>query len=218
MNRFFEWAYRNRGNAVRDLAAGKQVSMEKMFLSFMSHNPIFVSDGPAGLNGAVKGIGFIPREEYLEEALAAYVQHIKSYEPGDKEYSKRGLDILMKYLYSEEAEKNMDFDHVYGVEMAFTKSYENYLANPQCSMVFYQPPVTSYELKGKMELIGEHYEADAQVDPFSLPVLQQFVNAQHDVYHLPNIDRWKTRPVYRFTIEEIYDKSSTPNGFGTKIL
>ena len=115
MNAFLEWAYRNRGNAVRDLAAGKEVSMEKMFLSFMSHNPVFVSDGPAGLNGAVKGIGFIPRQEYLEEALEAYVQHIKTYEPGDKGYSKRGLDILLKYLYSEEAERNMDFDHVYGV-------------------------------------------------------------------------------------------------------
>lgn len=219
MNRFFEWAYRSRGNAVRDLAEGKEVSMEKMFLSFMSHNPVFVSDGPAGLNGAVKGIGFIPKEEYLAEALDAYVKHIKSFDPEDKRgYSARGLEILMKYLYSEEAEKNIDFDHVYGVEMAFTKSYTNYMADPRCSMVFYQPPVISYELKGKMEMIGEHHEADADVDPFSLPILQQFVNAQHDVYHLPNIDRWKTRPVYRFTIEEIYDKSSTKNGFGTKIL
>ncbi|MCI8388717.1 MAG: hypothetical protein HFE63_09655 [Clostridiales bacterium] len=218
MNRFFEWAYRTRGNSVRDLAAGKEVSMEKMFLSFMSHNPIFVSDGPAGLNGAVKGIGFIPKEEYLAAALEDYVKHIKTYDPADKTYSNRGLEVLMKWLYSEEAEKNIDFDHVYGVEMAFTNSYKNYQANPQCSMVFYQPPVISYELKGKMELIGEHHTADEEVDPFSLPILQQFINAQHDVYHLPNIDRWKTRPVYRFTIEEIYDKSSTKNGFGQKIL
>ena len=32
MNAFFESAYRTRGNSVRDLAEGKEVSMEKMFL------------------------------------------------------------------------------------------------------------------------------------------------------------------------------------------
>ena len=69
-----------------------------------------------------------------------------------------------------------------------------------------------------MELIGEHHAGDEEVDPFSLPLLQQFVNAQHDVYHLPNIAGWKTRPVYKFTIEEIYDKSATQNGFGTRIM
>lgn len=218
MNAFFEWAYRTRGNSVRDLAEGKEVSMEKMFLSFMSHNPIFVSDGPAGLNGAVKGIGFIPREEYLAEAMEAYKKHIQSYVKGDRGYSERGLQILMKYLYSEEAEKTIDFDHVYGVEMAFTNSYKNYMENPRASMVFYQPPRISFELKGKMELIGEHHAEDEEVDPFSLPLLQQFVNAQHDVYHLPNIEGWKARPVYKFTIEEIYDKSATQNGFGTRIM
>ena len=124
MNAFFEWAYRTRGNSVRELDEGKEVSMEKMFLSFMSHNPVFVSDGPAGLNGAVKGIGFIPREEYLAEAMDAYKKHIQSYVKGDRGYSERGLQILMKYLYSEEAEKTIDFDHVYGVEMAFTNSYD----------------------------------------------------------------------------------------------
>lgn len=218
MNKFFEWAFRTRGNAVKELAAGKMVSPEKMFLSFMSHNPIFVSDGPAGLNGAVKGIGFIPREEYLEEALEAYKKHIATYVKGDREYSQRGLKLLLDYLYGEKAEKTIDFKHVYGVEMAFTKSFENYKANPQGSMVFYQPPVTSFELKGKMEIIGEHHEENEAVDINTLPVLQQFVNAQHDVYHLPNVERWKTRPVYKFTIEEIYDKSSTKDGFGTRIL
>lgn len=218
MNAFLEWAYRTRGNSVRGLAEGKEVSMDKMFLSFMSHNPIFVSDGPAGLNGAVKGIGFIPREEYLAEAMEEYKKHIQSYVKGDKSYSDRGLKILLKYIYSEEAEKTIDFEHVYGVEMAFTNSYKNYMVNPQASMVFYQPPMISYELKGKMEFIGEHHEPDEEVDPFSLPLIQQFVNAQHDVYHLPNINNWKTRPVYKFTIEEIYDKSATKNGFGTRIM
>ena len=67
-----------------------------------------------------------------------------------------------------------------------------------------------------MELIGEHHELGA-VSPFELPLLQQFVNAQHDVYHLPNVERWVTRPVYKFTVEEIFDNSANKMGFGTKI-
>lgn len=77
LNRFLEWAYKTRGEAVKSLATGKMLSKEQMFLSFMSHNPVFISNGVRGLNGAVKGIGFIPKEEYLSQALKEYKEHIK---------------------------------------------------------------------------------------------------------------------------------------------
>lgn len=220
MNNFFKWAYRKRGETVIKLGREGMGSMspEKVWINFTSHNPVFISHGPKGLNGSVKGIGFAPRPEFMEAALKDYVEHIKTYDPADKMYSQRGLDILIKHLYSEEAEKNIDFSCVYGVEMAFKNSFANYKENPDCSMVFYQPPVISYELKGKMEIVGKNYAKDDKVDPYSLEFLQQFVNAQHDVYHTPNIDRWKTRPVYKFTIEEIWDKSAGPKGaFGERI-
>ncbi len=218
MNDFIKWAYKTRGEAVKELAKGNMPSMEKMFLSFMSHNPVFISDGPCGLNGSVKGIGFIPKEEYLEEALKDYKKHISSYVKGDRDYQRRGLELLIKWLYSEEAEKNIDFDHVYGIEMAYSSSYHNYLENNKASLVFYQPPVISYELKGKMELLGKKYDKEDIINNDDLPIIQQFVNAQHDVYHNPNTSIWKERLVYKFSIEQIIDKSSTPNGFGKRIL
>lgn len=217
MNNFFKWAYKTRANTVISLKNGEQMSMEKMFLSFMSHNPIFCSHGPAGLNGSVKGVGFAPKQEYMAAALEDYKAHIATFDKGDKEYSNRGLDVLIKHLYSEEAEANIDFSCLYGVEMAYTQSYENFLDNNEASLVFYQPPVISYELKGTMEMIGTRYDDNADVDPFSLDIVQQFVNAQHDAYHHPDISRWKKRLVYKFTINEIYDKSATGNGFGKKI-
>ncbi len=216
LNRFFNWAYKTRGNTVKALAEGTMMSPEKIFLSFTSHDPVFISHGPAGLNGSVKGIGFIPKEEYLEEALAAYVEHIKSYDPEDKTYSDRGLKLLMKWLYSEEAEKTVDFEHIYSVEMAFKHSWENYQVNPEATLLFYQPPVLSYEVRGKMEIVGAHNEIGT-VKPEELPLIQQFINAQHDVYHLPNIERWVTRPAYKFTVEEIFDNSANKIGFGTQI-
>lgn len=86
---FFNWAFRTRANSVLKLYNGEMVSPEKMFLSFCSHDPAFVSNGPAGLNASIKGIGFLPKDEYLEETLAAYIEHIKTYDKDDKEYSKR---------------------------------------------------------------------------------------------------------------------------------
>jgi hypothetical protein len=216
LNRFFNWAYRTRGNTVKAMIEGKMMSPEKIFLSFTSHDPVFISNGPAGLNGSVKGIGFIPREEYLEEALAAYVEHIKTYDPEDKTYSNRGLELLMKWLYSEEAEKTVDFGHIYSVEMAFKHSWANYQVNPEATLMFYQPPILSYEVRGKMEIVGEHNEMGS-CSPFELPLIQQFINAQHDVYHAPNIERWVTRPAYKFTVEEIFDNSANKQGFGTQI-
>ena len=48
-------------------------------------------------------------------------------------------------------------------------------------------------------------------------IYQQFINAQHDVYHAPNMDRWLGRPAYVFKVEDIYDKGVSEEGFGTKL-
>lgn len=202
---FFDWSYKTRAKTVRSIYEGEEISKERMFLNFTSHNPAMVSNGPAGLNAAIKGVGFVPKPEFLEETFEAYKKHIATYDPEDKTYSQRGLEVLIKYLYSEEAEERIDFSIVTSVEMAKKHSWENYLVNPEATLIYYQPPVISYELRGKMEI----YESG---------IYQQFVNAQHDVYHAPNVERWKTRPVYVFRIEEIFDNSVSKEGFGNKML
>jgi hypothetical protein len=201
---FFNWAYRTRANTVVKLHSGEEMSHEKMFLSFTSHNPAFVSHGPAGLNASIKGVGFVPKPELMEETLAAYITHIESYAKDDKEYSKRGLEILVKHLYAPEAAERIDFSLLTSLEMAKKHSWENYKAEPEATLVFYQPPVVSYELRGRMEI---HEDG----------IYQRFVNAQHDVYHAPNMERWPERPAYVFRIEEIYDNSVTKDGFGQKM-
>lgn len=217
LNRFFKWAYGTRADMVKDLYEGKMTTKEKLFLSFTSHDPVFISNGPAGLNGSVKGIGFCPKPEFMEKALEDYNKHIATYSKENHEYSRNGLEVLMKNLYSDEAIKNIDFKHLYGIEMAYSHSYQNYSVNNEATLVFYQPPAISFELRGKMELIGKRYDINDPIENSSLDFLQQFVNAQHDCYHMPNPNIWKTRLVYRFTIEEIWDKSTGPNGFGKKI-
>lgn len=207
---FFEWAFRTRAKTVINLFEGKDMSKEKVFLSFCSHDPALVSNGPAGLNASIKGIGFMPKPEYLEETLEAYIKHIKSYTPEDKTYSKRGLELLIKYMYAPEAQKRIDFTCVGSLEMAKKHSYANYKVNPEATILFYQPPVISYELRGKMEIHD-------QMDSGKIEIYQQFINAQHDVYHKPDMNRWLKYPAYVFRIEEVYDNCVTKDGFGTQL-
>jgi hypothetical protein len=207
---FFNWAFRTRANTVLRLVKGEEMSKEKIFLSFCSHDPALVSNGPAGLNASIKGIGFMPKPEYLEETLAAYIEHIKSYTPEDKNYSQRGLELLVKYMYGEEAHHRIDFTCIGSLEMAKKHSYTNYKANPEATILFYQPPAISYELRGKMEIHDE-------MDSGKRELYQQFLNAQHDVYHRPDMDRWLKYPAYVFRIEEIFDNCVTKEGFGTKM-
>jgi len=207
---FFNWAYSNRANTVKKLLSGEELSHEKLFLGFCCHTPVFVSNGTAGLNASVKGIGFMPKEEYLEDTLAAYLEHIKSYDPEDKEYSQRGLVILEKCLYSDEAKQRIDFTRLGSLELAKKHSYINYRENPEATLCFYQPPAVSYELRGKMRIIDEN-------DSGKREIYQQFINAQHDVYHTADMDRWLSRPAYVFDIEEVWDNGVGKEGFGTRM-
>lgn len=200
---FFRWAYTERARMVRDLASGKEVSRDQVFLNFTRHTPVFISHGPAGLNGSVKGVGFLPREEYLESTLKAYLEHIET--GWDEGYSGRGLNLLTQHMWGEGCEKKVDFSVLGSLEMAFKHSWENFRHNDGVTLLFYQPPMISFEVRGRI-----------RIDEGGL--YHQFINAQHDVYHKPNPGAWDQRAAYIITIQEIFDNSATKEGFGKKIL
>jgi hypothetical protein len=209
--KFFDWAFNTRAENVVKLSRGEITSPEKIFLSFCSHEPAFVSNGPAGLNASVKGVGFLPKDEYLEETLEIYLKHIATYEPGDKTYGQRGLEILIDQMYGDEARKRVDFTKLGSLEMAKRQSWENYQVNKEACLIFHQPPVISYKLKGSIEIYDELSSGKREL-------YQQFINAQHDMYHNPvGIDNWKNQPAYIFRIEEVYDNSATKEGFGQRL-
>ncbi len=209
--KFFDWAYDTRAETVIKINGGEMMSPDKMFLSFCSHEPTFISNGPAGLNGSVKGVGFLPKDEYLEEILEIYLKHIETYEPGDKTYSKRGLQILVDQLYLPEVKHRIDFTKVASLELAKRQSWENYQVNPEACLLYFQPPAISFKLKGQMEIYDEQISGKREI-------YQQFVNAQHDMYHNPNgTDKWKNKPAYIFRIEEVYDNGVSKDGFGQKL-
>ncbi len=209
--KFFDWSFKTRAENVIKLYNGEMSSPEKMFLNFCSHEPAFVSNGPAGLNASVKGVGFLPKDEYLEEILEIYLKHIATFEQGDKTYGQRGLGILIEQIYGDEAHKRMDFTKMGTLEMAKRHSWQNYQVNPEACLIFHQPPAISYKLKGKVEIYDENISGKREI-------YQQFINAQHDMYHTPiGMDKWTNQPAYIFRIEEIYDNGVSKDGFGRQL-
>jgi len=155
------------------------------------------------LNGSVKGVGFVPKKEYLDETLEAYIRHIdKGWREG---YSQEGLSLLVKYIWSPEAKSRIDFSIMGSLEMAFKHSWANFQANKEVTLLFFQPPMVSYEVRGEIEIMKEG-------------TYHLYLNAQHNVYHKPNKERWANRPAYIIHIEEIFDNSASREGFGVKIL
>jgi hypothetical protein len=200
---FIRWAYHGRAKLIARQAAGEEVAHHEIFLGFTRHTPAIVSNGPAGLNASIKGVGFVPKPEYLQETLDVYLEHIgRGWRDG---YSAEGLQLLMRMLYDEGCEERIDFTRFGSLELALDHSWDNLRADPTVTLLFYQPPAISYEVRGKAEI---HEQGS---------VYHHLLNAQHDVYHQPHPEHWPKRPAYVFSIEEIYDNSVGKQGFGTRI-
>ncbi len=200
--KFQKWIYEDRAAMVRRMA-GEEVRPETLFLGFTRHNPAFITSGPGGLNGSIKGVGFVPKKEYLEETLQAYLRHIdRGWRDG---YSQEGLNVLVQHLWAPECTERIDFSVLGSLEMAFKHSWTNLQDNKAVTLLFYQPPMVSFEVRGEVEI---HHDG----------LYQQYLNAQHDVYHKPNKERWASRPAYIVRIKEIYDNSASRDGFGTRLL
>jgi len=201
---FIQWAYRGRAKLIQRQASGEKVPRHEIFLGFARHNPAVVSYSPAGLNASIKGVGYIPQQQYLQEYLDAYIEHINhGWRDG---YSDQGLQLLVRMPYGPGCEKRIDFTGLGSLELARDHSYTNFKTNDTVTLLFYEPPVISFEIRGKARI----YEPGT--------LYHRLSNAHHDVYHRPHPERWAERPAYVLTIEEMFDNSASKKGFGTRLL
>jgi len=72
------------------------------------------------------------------------------------------------------------------------------------SLLFFQPPSVSFEVKGRLTV---HMD-DA---------VHKLVTLIHDAYHYTPPEHRSDRPVYVLHVEQVYDKSPTPSGFGRRL-
>jgi len=189
--KFWKWAFEERSKLLDQMRNGNIGEGPQMFLGFTRHTPTMITSGKSGLNGSVKGFGFTPKPEHIDLVTKKLIDSIHGPEQG---YSERGLNLLTELIYSSEASNNIDKTKLISLELAFGHTYLNVKdQKSDCTLLYYQPPVTSYEVRGKVTL----YENG---------LYMEFANAIHDVYHKQNGLR-KLSPVYVFEIEQVFDNS-----------
>jgi hypothetical protein len=228
---FLRWNYFSRRESIKSFIEGKhEKSMDLFFLESTRHTPALCTafvkaDGAIFVNAKIVGIGYVLKEEFLSEAVEVLNRHIRW---GDEllanaqtsaekkeavgEYQRKGMFLLLKYLYfgPEEAGRRVDFTKMSTVELAASKPHSSkhtwriVQRNKTACLLFYRPPNLSFELHGWLDVhrSGLYYE---------------FVNAVHDVFHYVPLERRRVeRPVYVFNVEEVYDNSPTSRGYGVR--
>ena len=198
-NSFLNWAYIGRRELLEKIYNKKIDNDTKMFIEFIRHTPVMITNGKAGLNGSVKGFGFVPKKEYINETLDKLMKVISL---GENASEDERLKALIDNVYSENAKEKIDFQKMISLELAQKHTWDNVNNGCNlCTLVYYQPPAISFELRGSVEI--------HQNDEYSM-----FANAMHDIYHSKDTVIGEF-PAYLINIEEIYDNSVSH--FGKKI-
>ncbi len=195
MEEFINWAFFGRANLIKDIIKNKISDQNELFLQFTRHSPTMITQGQAGLNGSIKGIGFLPKKESIEDIYEILFDNL------DKLTNNKKLKLLFNELYSKP--ERIDFTKLTTIELAKKHTYKNIMSgNRMATLLFFQPPVISYEVR-------------STVDIFTEGIVFKFVNLIHDFYHGYN-ERTRN-PVYIMTINEIFNNSASKNGYGKKI-
>ncbi|MCX5886584.1 MAG: hypothetical protein NT096_11870 [Proteobacteria bacterium] len=197
---------------------GEKAPLSEVFLGLTRNNPaLLTSDKDGRPNGSIKSVGFIIRENFLEEAIKDYDQFLawrleqirgkmgKDYEGSGWLYSPHpdfivpGLKQSLKhqYLPREEAEKKIDFEKLGTLEGFFKKTWENVQTNKKVAIVYYYPP-------------GTHFQVNCTVEIQKSGLIRDFINRSACVAHGENPVKWAKRPAYIFHVEEVIDKSIYP--------
>ncbi len=194
--KFINYFYRRRIDVIEKLCRGGRV--ENFLIEFTRTSPAVITYGPAGLSGSIKMVGFVPLEKYIGEmAEKAYRYAYIDRPRGMRETAC----LLLREFYRLDL---IDLGAIGGLEMGFRHSWRNIRATGKATLLFYTPPIESYEVRCRVEI------REGENDPYRV-----YLNSIHDLFHWDGVR--SNYPAYLFHIKEIYNNSATRNGFGRKI-
>ncbi len=197
---------------------GEKPPLSEVFLGLTRNNPAVITCSKNFVpNGAVKSVGFHPREEFLKEAIEEYDAFLnwrweKMKEGMEEGYEGEGwlysphpdfiVDSLkhsLKHIYlpREDAEKRIDFETLGTLEGFGKTTWKNIQQNKRVAIVYYYPP-------------GTHFQVNCSVEIQKSGPIRDFINRAACLAHGDNPAKWPRRTAYIFHVEEVIDKSVYP--------
>jgi hypothetical protein len=191
----FEWQRQAR---IKNLEA---IINDEMFEGFGPHLPtmsVLNAKGDFPVNSAAKGVGMIPKPEFMESYLAKFNQLIEdAVTAGWKKSVRSRVQALLDFYNQPE---HIDRTALGSLELYAKRTYAGVRQDPRASLLFVD--LAEGNLSYEMHVIAELHE------PGSL--IHNFETAVHDLFHVPQ-GRKKTYPfAYLLRIVEIYNKTPGP--------
>lgn len=196
---FLDWLVSSRTAFINDLKEGKPLRY------FSAHLPVMATwrDGePFPVNMTVKGIGLIPRPEYLEDFTDSFESVIAASRTEPWQESLPERVEAMNRLYGNRG--NFDPSLLGGLEIFEGKASLNLRQNPFASLLYvgmaHTPDgmkYTSFQINGKVDILGKG-------DPYYRFLLASRKLFEFDKFHLYQPDY----PFgYLIGVVEVRDKS-----------
>jgi len=172
-DKFIEWDISRRLQTLDDIKKGSMPQLAGAHNGIVASHGLKRNDAQFSINNAVKGMGFLPKPEKIEEVLGLLKSTFDSTD-------NRKLAIL-ESLYKN-AQEIFDPTKQISLELYATPEFEthtflNQMTDPGVSIVFLDFP--SYELRAIAQLI---HPLDPNLTPYEKNVVD-YINTIHDYFH-----------------------------------
>ena len=191
----FEW---QRMSRVKNL---QEILKYMGFEGFGPHLPtmsVLNAEGDFPVNSAAKGVGMIPKLEYLESYTEKFSGLIeKAVEEGWKKSLRTRVQALLDFYNKPD---HIDRTALGSLELYAKRTYQGVRQDPRASLLFVD--LAEGNLSYEMRVIAELHEPGSPIHRFETSV--------HDLFHVPQ-GRKKSYPyAYLMRIIEIYNKTPGP--------
>lgn len=168
---FIEWNLNSRLESFKDMMKGK-FRLAGPHSGMIASYGIGRKDSRFTLNNAVKGFGFVPKEEFIDEKLQFMKDTIEESMPKKMEF------LVELYEHSEVLNKNIQTSlELYSTPEFETHSFLNLIRNPQGTIVFLDNP--SYEIRTIVRVI---HPEDKTADHYERKIVE-YTNLIHSYFH-----------------------------------
>lgn len=168
---FIEWNLNSRLESFKDMMKGK-FRLAGPHSGMIASYGVGRKDSRFALNNAVKGFGFAPKEEYIDEKLQFMKDTIEESMPNKMEF------LVELYKHPDVLNMNIQTSlELYSTPEFETHSFLNLIRNPQGTIVFLDNP--SYEIRTIVRVI---HPEDKTANHYERKIVE-YTNLIHSYFH-----------------------------------